>query len=470
MFTRFISLFYRLVLITLFLIGTLLTSDKRLPVAQATGASDTKGTIIYVDQNATGSDDGSSWANAFTDLQDALQAATAGQEIWVVGGLYKPTSSTDRTISFNLKSGVHIFGGFYGGETDKTQRIPDATPTVLTGDLKANDSPLEPYGYRYYYTAPTDSLSIDNSYHVVTCTSLSATTVVDNIFITSGHANGTNNNQNIGAGIFINNCANYLWLTNLTIIGNGANQGGGLFIQNSHPTLMRVKIDNNGAFDKGGGIYNDLNSIPLIKESYIRGNQAFYGGAIYSVESTPTLVNSLLSGNEAFFKGGALYNLNAAPKLINVTMEYNFTDNAKGGGGLYNDGGFATPKIINSIIWGNLPDQYVNINGGSMDVTYSNIQGGFSGTGNINIDPLFIKPTEVFPSLTNAGNYRISPFSGCIEKGNNTAVQTPVIYPDDLDGNVRVFDADRNGVATVDMGAYESQQSISRVFLPLLNK
>lgn len=469
MFKQIFSSFCRVLLIVNLSAGALIINFNKYPAVQASLEADTKGTIIYVAQDATGSDDGSSWANAFTDLQDALQAAVATQEIWVKGGLYRPTSTTDRTISFNLKSGVHIFGGFYGGETDKNQRIPDATPTVLTGDLSANDSPLEPYGYRYYYTAPTDPLSIDNSYHVMTCNSLSSTTVVDNIYITSGHANGTINNQNKGAGIFINNCANYLWLTNLTIIGNGANQGGGIYLINSNPTLMKVKIDNNGGFDKGGGIFNDLNSTPLIRESYIRGNQAFYGGGIYSVESTPSLVNSLLSGNVGKIKGGAFYNLNSSPKLTNVTVANNSTEVTNGGCGFYNDGN-AFPIIINSIIWGNLPDQYINVNGGAMTITYSDIQGGFSGTGNINIDPLFVAPIEVHPNLTNAGNYRISPFSEITDKGINTPVQTPILYPFDLDGNVRVFDADGNGIPTVDMGAYESQQSISRVFLPLLTK
>ncbi len=452
------------------LVAIFMTHGNKLPVVHAEDETDTKGGIIYVDQGATGSEDGSTWENAFTDLQDALQVAVAPQQIWVAGGIYRPTSTSDRTISFVLKSGVHIFGGFYGAETDIDQRIPDATPTVLSGDLLANDSPLEPYGYRYYHTAPNDPISLDNSFHVMSCNAISATTVVDNIFITSGHANGTTNNQNKGAGMWVNNCSNFLWLTNLTIIGNSAYQGGGLFIQNSHPTLMKVHIDNNGAFDKGGGIYNDFNSTPLIQETYIRGNQAFYGGAIYSVESAPKLVNSLLSGNGASSKGGALYNLNAAPKLTNVTMAYNFTENPKGGGGLYNDGGFAQPTIFNSIIWGNSFDQYYNINGGIMTITYSNIQGGFSGTGNMNTYPQFIKPIEVSPSLTNAGDYHISPFSECIEKGNNTAVQTPILYLYDLDGKGRVFDADLDGVATVDMGAYESHESISRIFLPLLNK
>ena len=469
MFKKDVSLFMRTWLIVIFLVTSFSLSGNDLPVVLALEGDDTKGTIIYVDQDATGVEDGSSWENAYTDLQDALQAAVAPKEIWVKGGLYKPTSTTDRSISFNLKSGVHIFGGFYGGETDKDQRIPDATPTVLTGDLLGNDSPLEPYGYRYYFTAPTDPLSIDNSYHIMTCNSLSSNTVVDNIFITSGHANGTTNNQNKGAGIFIYNCANYLFLTNLTIIGNGANQGGGIYIINSNPTLMKVKIDNNGGFDKGGGIYNDINSKPLIRETYIRGNQAFYGGGIYSVESAPTLVNSLISGNSGKSKGGAFYNLNSSPKMTNVTVVNNYNEVTNGGGGFYNDGN-AFPIIINSIIWGNLTDQYINVNGGTMTITYSNIQGGYSGTGNINVDPQFVAPIEANPNLTNAGNYRLSPFSGCTDKGNNTVVQTPILYPYDLDGNVRVFDADNNGIPTVDMGAYESQQSISRVFLPLLNK
>jgi len=465
MFRKVITLFWMITLVAIFM-----TQGNKLPIVHADGVNDTKGGILFVDHSATGSENGTSWENAFTDLQDALQVAVAPQQIWVAGGIYKPTNTSDRTISFVIQSGVHIFGGFYGAETDIDQRIPDATPTVLTGDLLANDSPLEPYGIRDYYTAPDNPLSLDNSYHVMACNMLSATTVVDNIIITSGHANGTTNNQNKGAGMLVNNCSNYLWLTNLTIIGNGADQGGGLFLQNSHPTLMKVHIDNNGAFDKGGGIYNDINSTPLIRETYIRGNHAFYGGAIYSVESAPKLVNSLLSGNGASSKGGALYNLNAAPKLTNVTMANNFTESPKGGGGLFNDGGFAQPTIINSIIWENFPDQYYNINGGIMTITYSNIQGGFSGTGNITLDPQFIKPIEVSPSLSKAGDYHISPFSECIEKGNNTAVQTPVIYLHDLDGNGRVFDADQNGVATVDLGAYESQQSISRIFLPLLNK
>src|ERR1700693_5589942 len=70
--------------------------------------------VVYVKSDATGTINGSSWVNAFTDLQAALAAAQAGDEIWVAAGTYKPTSGTDRTISFVMTSGVGIFGGFAG--------------------------------------------------------------------------------------------------------------------------------------------------------------------------------------------------------------------------------------------------------------------------------------------------------------------------------------------------------------------
>ncbi len=82
--------------------------------------------IIYVDHTATGSNNGSNWENAFTDLQDALSAAVTGDEIWVADGVYKPGSP--RTNSFALKSGVALYGGFAGGETSRS--IRNGSPTV----------------------------------------------------------------------------------------------------------------------------------------------------------------------------------------------------------------------------------------------------------------------------------------------------------------------------------------------------
>ncbi len=61
---------------------------------------------IYVNAAASGANNGTSWQNAYPDLQAALAAATAGQQIWVAAGTYKPTAGTDRAISFKLKAGV----------------------------------------------------------------------------------------------------------------------------------------------------------------------------------------------------------------------------------------------------------------------------------------------------------------------------------------------------------------------------
>lgn len=78
--------------------------------------------VIRVKADATGANDGSSWANAFASLTAALAAAQSGGEIWVAAGTYKPTSGTDRNQSFMMAISVAIHGGFAGSETERDQR------------------------------------------------------------------------------------------------------------------------------------------------------------------------------------------------------------------------------------------------------------------------------------------------------------------------------------------------------------
>ena len=78
--------------------------------------------VIYVKAIASGANNGSSWDDAFTDLQAALAAAEWGDEIWVAAVTYKPTIDTDRTKSFVMTAGVAIYGGFAGGETEREGR------------------------------------------------------------------------------------------------------------------------------------------------------------------------------------------------------------------------------------------------------------------------------------------------------------------------------------------------------------
>ncbi|HWZ86999.1 MAG TPA: hypothetical protein VN032_12405, partial [Thermoanaerobaculia bacterium] len=91
--------------------------------------------VIFVNGAATGANNGSSWANAYVSLQSGLTAAGSSDEIWVAAATYKPTATIDRTISFALKNGVGVYGGFNGTETQRSQRNPAVNVTILSGDI-----------------------------------------------------------------------------------------------------------------------------------------------------------------------------------------------------------------------------------------------------------------------------------------------------------------------------------------------
>jgi len=122
--------------------------------------------IYYVREYASGANNGTSWTDAYTDLQSALAAASSGDEIWVADGTYKPTTGTDRTISFSLKNGVNVYGGFSGTETSLVQRHGSVPRyTVLSRDIG------------------TEGDNSDNSYHVVSNINIDNTALLDGFAI-----------------------------------------------------------------------------------------------------------------------------------------------------------------------------------------------------------------------------------------------------------------------------------------------
>lgn len=130
--------------------------------------------IIYVDGDAAGSGDGTSWINAYASLQDALAAAEPNDQVWVASGKYRPDDGTgitpgDRSASFELKSGLRVHGGFLGTESSLSHRDPLVNPTTLSGDLNADDE-----GF---------SAKEDNSYHVVKAVSVDASGLLDSFTI-----------------------------------------------------------------------------------------------------------------------------------------------------------------------------------------------------------------------------------------------------------------------------------------------
>jgi hypothetical protein len=207
---------------------------------------------IYVNLAATGANNGTSWANAYTSLQTAINAAGAGAQIWVKAGTYKPTSYLDpkvtnnlRSRSFVLKGGVSVIGGFAGTETQLGQRDVEANLTILSGDFNGNDSA----------TWPPDSSRGENAYHVVVALNQATPIVLDGLTITGGNANNStykqpNNGSAIPAGVNPHEVggggvvlSSELKIANCLIFQNSSeNDGGGLLVYIEPSTSRRLRI------------------------------------------------------------------------------------------------------------------------------------------------------------------------------------------------------------------------------------
>ncbi len=339
--------------------------------------------VYYVKQNANGVKDGTSWAEAYTDLQSALAVASSGDEIWVATGTYKPTTGSDRTISFMLKNGVAVYGGFAGTEALRDQRDPEANATVLSGDLNGNDNGnIDP-------SAPTRA---ENVFHVVSSNNVGSATILDGFTISGGNAyfEGADTlDPKLNAGGMWSVDGNPT-LNNLIFRDNSGTHGGGLYSSGdpddpSAPSLMNVIFKNNFA-SAGGGMFNSIGSNALLTNVTLSDNSASWGGGMYNEESHPTLTNVTFSGNVAATGGGIYNNHSGNPILINVTFHNNSASN---GGGIINAGGVAT--IRNSILYGNSGGEIQNysmLESATANVTYSIVQGGYPGIGNFNTDPL----------------------------------------------------------------------------------
>ncbi len=388
-------------------------------------------TIYYVSPTGNNSN-GLNWTDAYNNIWDAISAAHSGDEIWVASGRYTPGNNVN--ISFNLKSGVAMYGGFSGTETARTQRDWAANSTILSGDLGGDDA-----NTNGIVTSPDGIVGL-NSLHVVTAQAVTANTVLDGFIITAGSATEGSGSNQYGGGFY---CA-------------GSGDGN-----QCHPTLTNLIFSGNKA-GSGGALYTDSvfdgHSSPTLTNIIFTGNQAGSGGAIYISgqllgDSNPTLTNIVFIGNSAG-SGGAMHisgtNGNSEPILTNVTF-YNNT--ATRGGAIENFG--ADVSVTNTIFWGNSATSSgaaIRNNDSHITLTTSLIQGGVTGSdiyndadsmvtdveGNIADDPLFVDAAN--------GNLRLQANSPAIDTGINPLTS----YPTDLDGNPRIIHV------RTDMGAYET--------------
>ncbi len=223
------------------------------------------------------------------------------------------------------------------------------------------------------------------------------------------------------------------------IRNNEAQLGGGVFcFADSYPLIINCEIAENVA-GGGGGVFVYVDSCPIVVSCVIRGNTADgYGGGVRvnGAGSSIELYSCLIIGNSAIDDYGGI-DSRPFSTIINCTISNNHSDGNYGAGGL--DSGSI---IKNCIVRGNTAGGLWpnNMRYWETQITYSNIQGGVGGTGNIDADPYFANPA--------AGDYRLVYPSPCLDAGDPAYTPDPNEY--DVAGNPRV-------VGVIDMGAYEGR-------------
>jgi hypothetical protein len=334
-----------------------------------------------------GTGNGSTWGNASGDLQAMIDASGAGDQVWVAAGTYS-------NGHFVMKNGVEILGGFPNtGNPGLGNRNWIAHVTTLSGGSNV----------------------ISNVFTIGS--PLTGTAVLDGFTITGG--------------------------------AGGAN-GGGMFNQYASPTVKNCVFSANSAL-QGAGMYN-LFASPTVTNCIFSGNICNgpglqYGAGMANEFSSPTVTNCLFSNNVAGTSGSGMHNgENSNPLVLNCTFSGN-TSNI--GSAIYNRYTNSNPTIKNCIIWGN--DGGIINSGASSTVTYSIVQGGYAGTGNLNVDPLFVSQPPI--GLGTTGDLQLQACSPAIDAGTSMGAPTT-----DILGNARV-DAIAGG-NSVDMGAYEYQSTL----------
>jgi uncharacterized repeat protein (TIGR02543 family) len=248
------------------------------------------GRIIYVNDDATGFNDGTSWQNAYTDLQSALSTSGFGDWIWVAAGTYKP--GTFPNDSFSMERDLAIYGGFpNSGDPNMADRDWCGNPTILSGDIGVEGNNLDNCRHVFYHP---EMLHLDSS------------AVLDGFTITAGYSTYTD-----GAGMYNADCSPTI--SNCTFVGNTAVNGGGIYnTSSSSPILTNCTFYNNTATTNGGGICNTgtlLISSPVLTNcTFYNNTAATYGGGIYNeLFCASTITNCILWGDTAGTAGNEIH-------------------------------------------------------------------------------------------------------------------------------------------------------------------
>lgn len=387
-----------------------------------------RGEVIYVRASAEDSfRDGTSWEDAFVDLQDALAVAAAGDSIWVAAGVYVP--GDHRGASFELVDGVELLGGLAGDEVPGAF-VPDhrdlvANETVLSGDL-----------------------GTEQTYHVVVADAVGASATLDGFLVTGGNAAG--------------------------LTATLDDVGGGMLIVDASPTIRRCNFVGNVAGTKGGAVHILRGSPSFVSCRFLDSATTVtqvgrnFGGAVYVEGETfsaalPSLVNCLFRNNRAGVglggEGAAIYAAAfARPHVANCTIVENSADGAVGGV-------FGSAEILNSVLWGNTGGVATGNAaqvGQVLSIAYSSLPEAFPGTGNVEGDPALVS-RDMVAGFQHPLDLVPAPGSILIDAGRRSERAEQERF--DLGGDFRFVDdpsaADTGEPSSlgpvIDIGAFEHQ-------------
>jgi parallel beta-helix repeat protein len=339
----------------------------------------------------------------YPEIQYAISAAVDGDIVEVAAGIY--TGVLDKNLKFNGKA--------------ITVRSASGNPADCVIDCQGSGR-----GFYFYNGEMGDS-------------------VVVGITIVNGYVDASVSGGAFGGGIFCTNSGPTI--RNCIIASCSAeDSGGGVFCYQANPTIIGCEFRSNVADRQGGGLYTELAN-PSLSHCVFRENFAPQrGGGLYSYESFLTVENCVFRENRCGDEGGGISVRHSTEiHLTNCTMVRN--EAPHGDAISANSDDQIDPNgliITNCIIWDH-SNSIWNNDDSLVIASYSDIQHGWPGVGNLDVEPGFAF----------ADDYHLMPSSACVDAGTN---EPPGGLPHaDLDGNPRSLDGDGDLVSRADMGAFE---------------
>ena len=392
--------------------------------------------VYYVDGvNGDDGNGGTDWSDAFATIGKALSVASDYDLVLVADATYNETDLDFQGKKIFLK-GVDYHSG---GLTQPVINCFGGGRAFHFGSGESRDAVV------YNFTIENGSSAEGGAIY---CES-SSPSIVSCIFV--------GNSAEYGGAIFCTHSSPSI--TNCTFTNNHASkQGGAICSGSSSPSITDCTFTSNNADDYGGAISHYWSGGLRVVNCVFEGNKANYGGAVSYYMGGGNIINSLFSGNHAHKYGGAIDCFyQSGFTMTGCTLSGN---SAGDHGGAVNCWQYSGWTFNNSIVWGNSArcgsEIYIDTDTScscKMNYCCADIRGYYAGWGSLTEDHCI----HSNPKFVDAANddYHLKPDSPCIDAGKNSYV--PGDAHRDLDGNKRIVDSDRNGVATVDIGAYEFQ-------------